>query len=156
MQTLAQMIFATLLSLNSAAVSQQHKSAGVPEDICGKGHISADSECSLLSGDSCTAACDATDWSKYCNTQCCEAGADYGPYGECDPNCVSACEYNSWGDCTFNWCGSGSNALFCDGEPKATSGELDACINYLCDSDKDVDGLVCEAPAAERKGAPKR
>jgi hypothetical protein len=82
------------------------------------------------------------------------AGADYGEYGECDPNCVSACEYNSWGDCTYNWCGS-SNVLFCDGQPKATNGELDACLDYLCESDVDVIGLVCEPPVKAERTSPK-
>ncbi|MCK6591957.1 MAG: hypothetical protein HUU21_23030 [Polyangiaceae bacterium] len=153
---IAQLISAIYLSLSSAAISPVN--AIMTEDICGKGQITAGSECSLLSGDACTAACDATDWPAYCNTQCCEEGADYGVYGQCDPKCMSACEYNSWGDCTFNWCGAGSSALFCDGAPKATNGELDACLDYLCYEEYDVDGLVCGSSAepSQRNAPPKR
>jgi prepilin-type processing-associated H-X9-DG protein len=160
MQAIAQMISAVLFSLNTAAVSPVDAAnamlAARVDYACGKGEISESSDCSLLSGDSCTAACDATDWSGYCAKQCCQDGADYGEYGECDPNCKSACEYNSWGDCTFNWCGGGSsNVLFCDGQPKATNGELDTCLDYLCAQDFEVDGLVCEgADAPQRKVAP--
>ena len=154
MQTIAHLISALILSLNSVAVSPAPADLRQAEDICGKGTISAGSDCELLNGDACAAACNATDWSRHCSDQCCVAGADYGEYGECDPNCVSACEYNSWGDCTYNWCGS-SNVLFCDGQPKATNGELDACLDYLCKSDVDVIGLVCEPPVQAERKSPK-
>lgn len=152
MQIIAHIISSFMLSLNSMVISPAN--AVLTEDVCGKGAISASSDCSLLTGDACTEACDATDWAAYCDTQCCEEGADYGEYGECDPKCMSACEYNSWGDCTFNWCGSGGSALFCDGEPKATNGELDACLDYLCYKEISVDGLDCDSSSQpQRKGA---
>jgi hypothetical protein len=132
MQIIAQFIATVLFSLNTTVTLPVN--AGAPEEICGKSAIAADSQCELLTGDACTAACDATDWVAHCESQCCDNG-------ECDQKCASACEYNSWGDCTFNWCGA--NALFCDGQPKATNGELDACLDYLCESDYEVEGLVC-------------
>lgn len=153
MLMIGQLITALVVTLNAAMMSPAN--ATVPAGVCGEGPIAAGSACELLTGDSCTAACDATDWAAFCAEQCCEEGADYGAYGECDPKCASACEYNSWGDCTFNWCGGG-NVLFCEGQPKATDGGLDACLDYLCEKNFGVEGLTCDAPEDIGRNGKKR
>lgn len=134
---IAIILFSTNMVMGSAA-------SLVPPGVCGEDAFVPSADCALLQGDDCRDACDATDWAAQCQGQCCQAGADYGKeYGECDPDCMAVCEYQSWGDCYYTLC-EASSVLFCDAEPVGPVEDPAACSKYLCEHTTHlVEGVKC-------------